>query len=384
MSESFESKIQKRSQVSSEKLPVAGSAESRRKEENEGLIRRKRKFLNYLLELVMAGNLMYGGVIMMTPGSEGKSGGLKVEDVSKRSEEDKRKEDSSKEWKRRWPTASQAEKEFARHYGRFPSAEELALKLKTEELEKQFGKGNVPMWHETGSGTPDSPERRRDLERIVASDIVGSDGTISKSDTAELLAVFPQQWVGEEVAFIVQHPGEKYPKEKLEEYGIKDAVAVATCAGGYKGRKAEIILYSLTTSRPLRDNFETLAHELAHANDWDSDLEMSYRERLELLEAIGERLSDSDRYQSWYVESIQNPDKKKERYLKATEYWAEIVKQYFTNPDKLHIKDFEIVDRHVKRHDPKYDVVSARDKMGSVIWSAMDESEKKRILRALQ
>jgi len=97
-----------------------------------------------------------------------------------------------------------------------------------------------------------------------------------------------------------------------------------------------------------------LSHEMAHANDWVSDMELSNEERLDLLLAVGSRLDAVPRYGSNYVEAIENKNKKTERYFKAQEYWAEISAQYFRDPDELDAKDYLLVDGVVRKTDPNF------------------------------
>jgi hypothetical protein len=117
-------------------------------------------------------------------------------------------------------------------------------------------------------------------------------------------------------------------------------------------------LILLTTAAEQQDIHylveELITHELGHANDWSSDMEMSNEERLDLLLAVSDRLDAASRYDSSYVESIKNRNKRLERYFKAREYWAEICSAYFNDPDVLDVEDYILVDSVVKKSDPNF------------------------------
>ncbi len=194
---------------------------------------------------------------------------------------------------------------------------------------------------------------------LETSSLETSSATLTPKELRKyLVESYPKGWIENEVAAIRQVDiDERMP----EEYGIEGQVA-GSCAGGDWDRRANITLMRLTKDDNLHVlTNSTISHELGHANDWDSDQEMTEEERINLLLAVGERLDDSDRYQSWYVESIQNKDKKYELYKKAKEYWAEICRQYFYIPHDLNIKDFRLVEGVIKKADPQFDVSSANN-----------------------
>lgn len=187
---------------------------------------------------------------------------------------------------------------------------------------------------------------------------------ISAGQLRELLNYYPRGWVDTEIASITQSD---LPDSLAEEYGIEGESA-ATCSTEVGETKSRIDFHRASQEENLYwvlTNY--LPHEIGHANDWSTDEEMSVGERMDLLLAIADRLVSDDRYQSAYVEEINNPDKQQEFYLKATEYWAEICAQYFDLPEAMNIKDFALVDRVVRRGDPQYDVFACSDEQGSFV-----------------
>lgn len=199
---------------------------------------------------------------------------------------------------------------------------------------------------------------------IVAQNYRGREVRISQEQLRTFATrTFPRGWVSNEVVSIEQSDA----RDPLpERYGIKDSESAASCERG--SDRDTIVFHGASKDENigwvLRD---CLPHELGHANDWESDAEMSGEERMNLLLAIGERLGSKDRYQSSYVERINNPDEQYERYQKATEYWAEICAQYFRNPEAMDVKDFMLVDDRVRKVDPGYDVDECRDERQQMV-----------------
>lgn len=108
----------------------------------------------------------------------------------------------------------------------------------------------------------------------------------------------------------------------------------------------------------------TFAHESAHANDWETDKDLNIIERAELLSSVLDRLDSDNAYQSpgperqegYYKNYLDGTRIGKRRA--AQEYWAEICKTYFSNPEYLednHPKDFKLVDEYVRKQDPNFD-----------------------------
>jgi|GEM_PF-4642057 len=225
------------------------------------------------------------------------------------------------------------------------------MKLEYEQLENEYGKRFSDMFYvasELGK------EKREDgAQRTATSSIELKYNSFTADQVQQVLDTYPKGWVYNEVSSIEQSVEEK---EAPKEYGLQDNQKVIADCSHDLYEKSKITFYNSTKER--LDSYyvlsELLGHELAHANDWITDNEMSTEDRLELLTAITGRLDSEDRYKSNYVESIVNEDKQREKYLKAVEYWAEICSQYFSDPSSLHVKDFRIVDRVVQKSDLEF------------------------------
>lgn len=108
---------------------------------------------------------------------------------------------------------------------------------------------------------------------------------------------------------------------------------------------------------------KTIEHELGHANDWETDMDLNIMDRQELLLKIHERLTspkswhrDNDHYHETFADGS-----KEGLYKSAREYWAEICAEYFSDPElflKDHPEDFKIVDTQAKKNDPSFDVLN--------------------------
>jgi hypothetical protein len=62
-----------------------------------------------------------------------------------------------------------------------------------------------------------------------------------------------------------------------------------------------------------------------------------------------------------YLHGYQQGGSKFGLFMAASEYWAQICSEYFTNPEgflKNHPNDFKLVDTYVKKNDPSFDIFS--------------------------
>lgn len=164
--------------------------------------------------------------------------------------------------------------------------------------------------------------------------------------------ILPESW-GDDIASIQESLiAPKMPARYNMPGGLKKFGEVREITS--EQEKVDIIFYDISG-----DNNTVIAtslvHEAAHANDWIADATMSLKERMDLLLAVTRRVQSPDRYQSSYVEKINNEDKELELYLKTTEYWAVIAGIFFTDPAALNIKDYEIVANFVHQKDKNFD-----------------------------
>ena len=149
-----------------------------------------------------------------------------------------------------------------------------------------------------------------------------------------------------------------------------------------------------------RDHIEAIryiiSHELAHANDWKTDRDLTIPERYELLDNVLTRLQSPDRVRGFeeefwqeiegdttknYVGSIQAENEQDEEYMKAKEYWGILVENYVTFPEWLqeeHPEDFALADRFLKKNDPSFDPVEARKRLVEYLETNFGPTKHKR------
>jgi hypothetical protein len=174
---------------------------------------------------------------------------------------------------------------------------------------------------------------------------------------------FPERWAKEGPRRIGFQKSED--PEALKQLGLPKTwrIVAETSAG-----ESYITFYKQASRQPVDKLINnTLAHEMAHNFDWTNLAVTSFEERMDLLQAIGERIGSKDRLKSDYVETIKNEAKQEERYLKAQEYWAEICAAYFSHPKEMNYKDFKIVDNWMKKFDQKWNVGDKNAERGAII-----------------
>jgi len=150
----------------------------------------------------------------------------------------------------------------------------------------------------------------------------------------------PGQWQKNILAIYAYPKIEKMPKE----YGINNVLGALAQYDPKSGRTI-IIYFKQPESSPWR-SFEvkkTLCHEAAHANDWAANNRNAYQ-RIRMLYKTLMRIKNNERFRSWYVESIKNPNTQQELFLKTQEYWAMIIQQYFSNKERLPQSDQQLVE----------------------------------------
>jgi hypothetical protein len=154
-----------------------------------------------------------------------------------------------------------------------------------------------------------------------------------------------------------------------EDYHLHAGAETAATAGG--GTSAERTV--ITFWRGAKDNRsdwiwgDAMIHEIGHANDWETDLQLDDAEKAELKKRVIERVQAPDRFKSSYVEGISNPDKTAELESKAKEYWAEIVAAYLNGKLDPFGPDGELVAEYIAKNDPDFDRTAALEARKQII-----------------
>lgn len=134
------------------------------------------------------------------------------------------------------------------------------------------------------------------------------------------------------------------------------------------------------TSRDQYVNLMTvMEHEIAHLNDWETNLDLCRIDRALLLKKVLERLGSPDRLagsdelRTFDYEKVEMDDEKNEAYRQAKEYWATIVQFYFDFPawfkDK-HPSDFQLVEDYlINKKDSNFNPIKANQERKAFLSS---------------
>ncbi len=199
------------------------------------------------------------------------------------------------------------------------------------------------------------------LDEKVETGLATPNKKISRELLIKLIAIsFPKSWTTQEVHRITAEP--------LDDRN--GGVAYAE----FDRIKHKITFFNdavVDSNNPYSFAIGSLAHEFGHAYDWVSDGKLTDSERVDFLFAAVERVQAPDRWKSAYVESIEFIDPKEQLSHRVTEYWAEIVNQYITNPKALAQKDFILVDKYVKLADPDFDPFERQKRRKTLVASEL-------------
>lgn len=179
--------------------------------------------------------------------------------------------------------------------------------------------------------------------------------TVTSEELWEWLALtFPRSWFESE---LIEIRHSETPIHINSSYHI-GGVGAGSYIDGPRGGVIKIASFTASNTT-IQSLWGLLGHELAHANDWEDDFEMTFLQRVDLLMAIYDRLDDVDRLQSDYLDQINNEDCRVQQRNVATEYWAEIVgfslAHYYLVPER----DREIVEQQLQLIDPEFDLEQA-------------------------
>jgi len=141
--------------------------------------------------------------------------------------------------------------------------------------------------------------------------------------------------------------------------------------------KSKIILAKSSSTEGLSDFKEiadtydaTFAHEWGHKNDWFGQENLSTVERLEFFAEVSRAFDrEGAVLKNGYVNRINNPDKKLEKFYKVVEWWAELTQAYMMFPENFEKgcpEEFQLVDKWVKKLDPNFDPVESVAKRAAI------------------
>jgi hypothetical protein len=252
--------------------------------------------------------------------------------------------------------------------------EQMSLEKKVKTAEDIFGsrikkvKGYTPGVYY--SSTLQENIKEDSNHSLVVYDLRGNGGHGSIAGEylqRILLETYPQNWILGQVDTILQT--DDIEQKPANDSMVANTVAIFSPGLNSGGRK--IVFYKCTNVLPWSLTIgKYFSHELGHANDWSNNRFLSFEERINLLLQIYQRCESSDRYKSWYLESIpdepayeHNLTNHALHYRQASEYWAELCSMYFSGQkDSLNPKDIKIVEWVIAKSDPNFDVTGAHKK----------------------
>ncbi len=169
---------------------------------------------------------------------------------------------------------------------------------------------------------------------------------------------YPKNWFNKEVNNIVITADTTGLANSMAQYGMS-----GTEAAHYSTYDKEMLLRAQSMKNNPKFFIDVLSHESAHANDWESNEDLTASERLDLLLAVQSRLHDSDQFVSWYVNSIKTGD-----YSKSVEYFAVICAEYLSNgPKNMSPKDVKIVEFVLRKKDNGFNIIESIAKRQRII-----------------
>ncbi len=214
---------------------------------------------------------------------------------------------------------------------------------KISALETIVGKHYIRQIQEMSEIKPDETELARDVT------VASSHPDISANELRGYMQGFPSSWVKGKISKITIHQEDLGPKVSI----IRSGNAI----GLFETKSDKIDIFGAAVGKKNLTRFDkTLAHEMAHGNDWIRNSSLSFNERIDLLAKIASRTLSDDRYISTYVEVIGVKDQETTQSARCEEYFAELAAAYFNNPTELHYKDFLIIHNLVLKHNPRFDI----------------------------
>lgn len=180
----------------------------------------------------------------------------------------------------------------------------------------------------------------------IESNIPTQGEDVKISEIRNYLATLPKKWTKGEITRIKT-------TTKKEDLNTSRSGALAT----YNNESKRILFdYNVANTQERRYNIHALSHEVAHGNDFLTDVDLSWNERYSLYKKVKDRLKSEDRFKTHYLVDLEQEFSDGEIHwiLFAREYWAEICAQYMSDPTQLHIDDFKLVHEFVIKNEPDY------------------------------
>lgn len=185
-------------------------------------------------------------------------------------------------------------------------------------------------------------------------------------DSAEEYKLCPKGWINGEVDVVqyVDELGGLIPGVARRRAGRTTQHSIAgTVTTTLYLYRIPMLPYAEGTSRKIF--LHKIYHELAHANDWETDMDLNVLQRQELLLNVHDRMMSPNAYhrKGAPYHSVFIDGTKEGLYRAAREYWADICGRFFSDPVNFRKRfpaDFDLVTTQVKINDPSFDVFDER------------------------
>ncbi len=259
--------------------------------------------------------------------------------------------------------------------GESSSQKEFALRTRLERL---FGKNLFNALKSIDEGySPDALLMSVDPEpaeaRISGFENLGISNNVMRDIIYE---TFPKEWLQSGLLEF------KYKDEDLKlpaAYGEKPRPAIALCSNR-EGRGAATVTYGREAkAQDLEQLFDRdVVHELAHVFDPLGHDSLPMLKRLQFLERLLNRVKSKSRYRPGtpdYVDSIVNKDRRIQLFNRATEYWAVIFEEFFSEPYRamttLPDEDRSLIEDYLLETAPSFDPFPAVAKRRKLLEDAI-------------
>lgn len=260
--------------------------------------------------------------------------------------------------------------------------EKIELKKKIDYLREQFSDRIIPLLQksvEVDKESVQEPIKIRGFEKAG----------LSNEDLKKLWSekYYPKGWLDEEIGE-VEYRG-RTKEKKLSHYSLKESEYYGGTHEPLEGGRSKITFFwpqsfILENQAEWKDFVNTLdwyfSHEASHANDWEAESGIGFKQRIEFLYEITQNCFRKGAYRDalGYIESIKNPNSYKERYYKVREYWAVSCDRYFAMPEifkELYSYEFGMVDKYVKKEDLTFDPFEKVRQRQELIEDIIEESK---------
>lgn len=205
---------------------------------------------------------------------------------------------------------------------------------------------------------------------------------IDNKTVAQILEqTFPKEWLSDVRRVTYSGRALKLPPE----YGL-NLPAAAICAARVGNESATITYGDIAAQASDAEILERiLSHEVAHSSDPVSHADLKIADRVRFMQRLADRVVAADRFQSFYVENIRNPDSQAEQFYRAIEYWGVIWEIYLTGPDlatlRLAPADLELILDYLKLTAPDFNAGLAAQMRAKLV--AQDDKKIALVMESL-